>query len=187
MYRLIAIVAFCCLLASPAAAKHHRRHIEPNQPQISGAELIICNQQGCSRQNGVMVIRVNEKHRHSRAQRHAAQIDRAALACCTNLVARARAYNGMTAGQIGLHRRSQWCMAFLRHIGVEGPVDDRAISALRLPHVPPQIGAIAVYAHHVGIVTGFDRGYPVLISGNSNGRRVYEGTYPRHPIAYVMG
>jgi hypothetical protein len=44
---------------------------------------------------------------------------------------------------------------------------------------------IAVWPHHVGIVTGFDGHYPIIISGNSYGRRVYEGTYRRTPIAYV--
>ena len=101
-----------------------------------------------------------------------------------DLISRARAYLGMTAAQIGLHRRTLWCAAFLRHIGVSG-IDDRAISALRLPRTSKQVGAIAVYSHHVGIVTGFQNGYPILLSGNSNGRRVYEGVYKRHPRAYV--
>jgi len=55
----------------------------------------------------------------------------------------------------------------------------------------PQIGAIAVLSRgkrggHVGIVKGIDaRGNPIIISGN-HGRRVGEGTYPRHRvIAYV--
>ncbi len=102
-----------------------------------------------------------------------------------DLVAKARHYSGMTASQIGLNRRSQWCAAFLRYLGVKGPVDDRAISFNRLPHVQARVGAIAVYPHHVGIVTGFDGRYPIIISGNSYQRRVYEGTYPRTPIAYV--
>jgi hypothetical protein len=62
------------------------------------------------------------------------------------------------------------------------------VSFLKLPHVSPSVGSIAVYAHHVGIVTAFDaNGNPVLISGNSYGRRVYEGPYPRRPLAYVSG
>jgi len=100
------------------------------------------------------------------------------------MIEKARQYKGMTASQIGLHRHRQWCMAFLRFIGLEG-VDDRAISALKLKRVPKQVGAIAVYAHHVGIVTGFDGRFPIIISGNSYERRVYEGTYPRVPLAYV--
>ena len=121
---------------------------------------------------------------HPRHFHHLHQPDRPQVVS-SELVARARAYNGMTAGQIGL-RRSQWCAAFLRHLGVGGKVDDRAISFAALRHVSPQVGAIAVYRHHVGIVTGFDGHYPILISGNSYQRRVYEGTYPRTPIAYVM-
>ena len=39
---------------------------------------------------------------------------------------------------------------------------------------------------HVGIVTGFSGRYPIIISGNSYQRRVYEGTYPHIPIAYVL-
>ena len=104
-----------------------------------------------------------------------------------DLITKARHYAGMTASQIGLHRHSLWCAAFIRHLGINGPVDDRAISFLKLPHVNRQIGAIAVYAHHVGIVTGFDaNGNPIIISGNSYQRRVYEGPYPRRPLAYVI-
>lgn len=103
----------------------------------------------------------------------------------TALIQRARGYLGMTAGQIGLKRRSLWCAAFLRYLGVALP-DDRAISGLKLPRSSGSVGDIAVFPHHIGIVTGFgERGYPIIISGNSTGRRVAEGLYPRRPIAYV--
>ena len=56
----------------------------------------------------------------------------------------------------------------------------------------PQVGAIAVMSRrgggHVGVVSGIDEaGNPIIISGNSRGRRVAEGTYPRGRVyAYVM-
>ena len=57
----------------------------------------------------------------------------------------------------------------------------------------PQVGAIAVMRHHVGVVSNVDtNGNPVIISGNTwrgnNERhRVLEATYPRRRIiAYVV-
>jgi uncharacterized protein (TIGR02594 family) len=61
----------------------------------------------------------------------------------------------------------------------------------RLPHVPPQVGAVAVLHRggggHVGLVTGFDaRGNPVLIAGNAGGNRVREyAVAARRVVAYV--
>ena len=101
------------------------------------------------------------------------------------LIGKARGYIGMTARQIGLSRHSLWCANFIRYLGVKGDVDDRAISFLHLPHVGKQVGAIAVFSHHVGIVTGIDaNGNITLISGNYR-NRVYEGPYGRRPLAYV--
>jgi uncharacterized protein (TIGR02594 family) len=51
----------------------------------------------------------------------------------------------------------------------------------------PQVGAIAVMNHHVGVVSGIDpNGNPIIVSGNHN-RTVAESVYPRGRIAaYVM-
>lgn len=176
-----ALLAACVLVvASPADARRHSRHLH-HQKQVNLSHRVVCDQWGCSDR---ILNRVSQP---IRAKRHhvATEPVAGAFSGGGGLIAKARAYNGMTASQIGLRRRSLWCAAFLRFLGVEGPVDDRAISFAKLHRVSPQVGAIAVYRHHVGIVTGFSEGYPVLISGNSNGRRVYEGVYPRHPIAYV--
>lgn len=108
------------------------------------------------------------------------------------LVSKARAYMGQTASQIGLHRSTLWCSAFMRHITGASGVDDRARSWLVKTRVAPQVGAIAVLTRgksggHVGVVSGFSaRGNPIIVSGN-HGRRVGEGEYPRHRVlAYVM-
>jgi len=164
-----ALIALLVLFPTLGHARY-RHHL--HQPH--SAQVIVCDAYGC-RGSIKATITIQRRHKAIRGDY-----------LTGGLIGMARAYNGMTASQIGLHRHSQWCMAFLRYLGVKGPVDDRAISALHLQHVAPQIGSIAVYPHHVGLVTGFDGRYPIIISGNSNGRRVYEGTYPRTPIAYVM-
>lgn len=180
MTRLLALLVLCALTvpASAHKSKHHKAHVQ-------AAQLIVCDQQGCRGVKALVQHVVIDKHRRAVVDRRqdAAQGAVEGTQCC--LIAAARHYLGQTSAQIGV-RRTQWCAAFLRHLGVKGPVDDRAISFSHLPHVSPQVGAIAVFPHHVGIVTGFDGPYPILISGNSTGRRVYEGTYPRRPLAYVM-
>lgn len=108
----------------------------------------------------------------------------------TSLVSKARSYIGMNAKQIGLHRRTLWCSAFMRHIaGTPAGVNDRAISWNGQRHVAKQIGAIVIVRSrrtHVGVVSGFDaKGNPKIISGNHN-NRVAEAVYPAsRVIAYV--
>ena len=181
MQRLIhaaLLSALCVLVVSSPASARHSHHLGYHK-QIHVAQLIVCDHLGC-RETVKIVKRVGKIV--SRKRHYDAPID-ANANITTNLIQRARVYLGQTASEIGV-RRTQWCAAFLRHLGVKG-VDDRAISFRHLPHVSPQVGAIAVYAHHVGIVTGFEGRYPILISGNSYQRRVYEGVYQRIPIAYV--
>ena len=165
---LIALIALCLLYPGTAEAHRHARH-RHHLHHVDGQNVVVCNNRGCF---GTVTMIITKKNH--------------VFADTGGLISKARAYNGMTAREIGLKRGSLWCAAFLRFLGVAGPVDDRAISFRHLRHVSPQVGAIAVYPHHVGIVTGFDGRYPVLISGNSYRHRVYEGTYPRIPIAYVM-
>lgn len=108
----------------------------------------------------------------------------------THLVSKARTYIGMSAKQIGLHRRTLWCSAFMRFIaGSPKGVNDRAISWNGQPHISKQIGAIVIVRSrrtHVGVVSGFDqKGNPQIISGNHN-NKVAEAVYPAsRVIAYV--
>lgn len=107
------------------------------------------------------------------------------------LVAAARAYMG--TNPTGWAR--VWCGRFMAMIAPEAarklrnPNSARAWAAL--PHVPPQVGAIAVLSRrgggHVGVVSGFDaHGNPIIVSGN-HGRRVGEGVYSKaRVIAYVV-
>lgn len=93
----------------------------------------------------------------------------------------------------------RWCARFMNFVlersGYSGTGSDAAKSfasyGRRVPG--PQIGAIAVMHRgrnggHVGIVSGIDeKGNPIIISGNSVGRKVAEIPYPRSRIyAYVM-
>lgn len=106
-----------------------------------------------------------------------------------DLVRKARAYIGMTAGQVGV-RRDLWCSAFMRKIaGTPRGVDDRAISWNSQPHVPAQVGVIIIVRSrriHVGVVSGFDKGgNPIVVSGNHS-NRVAETVYAKaRVIAYV--
>jgi uncharacterized protein (TIGR02594 family) len=110
------------------------------------------------------------------------------------LVAEARRWIGTNP----TNRNSLWCGAFMNFVlqrsGHEGTGSDLAKSFASLGRrvSGPQIGAIAVMSRrgggHVGVVSGIDSaGNPIIISGNSRGRRVAEGTYPRGRVyAYVM-
>ena len=107
------------------------------------------------------------------------------------LVAKARQYLGMNARQVGLHRTTLWCSAFLRFIAGSPPgVDDRAISWNKAKwRTRPRVGTIVVLRSrriHVGVVSGFDENAnPRVISGNHN-NRVVEAVYPKsRVIAYV--
>ena len=106
------------------------------------------------------------------------------------LVDKAKQYIGQTARQVGV-RTTLWCSAFVRKITGASGVNDLARSWLSKPRTSPQVGAIVVLTRgrggsgHVGIVTGFKNGNPILISGN-HGRRVGVGVYSKHRVlAYV--
>ena len=71
-------------------------------------------------------------------------------------------------------RSHKWCGTFLdlalRQSGHSGGGDlARGYSAYGRPS-PARVGAIAVMAHHVGIVTAVGPGYVTLVSGNHSGR-----------------
>jgi uncharacterized protein (TIGR02594 family) len=107
----------------------------------------------------------------------------------SDLVSEARRYLGGNPTSRG----SLWCARFmnlvLERTGHRGTGSDMANSFAHYGHPVsgPQVGAIAVMGHHVGIITGIDqRGNPIMISGN-NGNRVREAPIARGRIyAYVM-
>jgi hypothetical protein len=85
--------------------------------------------------------------------------------------------------------RAPWCAAALRiwlaRAGYHAPRSNRAIDFARYGRAArPFVGAVAVLRHHVGIVIGFSRRGPILLSGNHN-HRVGVGAYSaRRVIAY---
>jgi uncharacterized protein (TIGR02594 family) len=105
-----------------------------------------------------------------------------------SLVSEARRYLGTNP----TGRGRQWCGAFmdlvLKKTGHAGG-GNLAIAYARYGRriSGPQVGAIAVMRHHVGVVSGVDaNGNPIIVSGNHN-RTVAESVYPRSRIAaYVM-
>jgi uncharacterized protein (TIGR02594 family) len=107
----------------------------------------------------------------------------------SDLVSEARHYLGGNPTSRG----SLWCARFMNMVlertGHHGTGSDMASSFAHYGHQVsgPQVGAIAVMGHHVGIITGVDsRGNPIMISGN-NGNRVREAPISRGRIyAYVM-
>ncbi len=105
-----------------------------------------------------------------------------------SLVSEARAYLGTNP----TGRGREWCGAFmdlvLKKTGHAGGGNLARAYARYGTRVPgPQVGAIAVMNHHVGVVSGVDpNGNPIIVSGNHN-RTVAESVYPRTRIqAYVM-
>lgn len=107
----------------------------------------------------------------------------------SDLVSEARHYLGGNPTSRG----TLWCARFMNMVlertGHRGTGSDMASSFANYGHriSGPQVGAIAVMGHHVGIITGVDaRGNPIMISGN-NGNRVREAPVSRGRIyAYVM-
>jgi uncharacterized protein (TIGR02594 family) len=105
-----------------------------------------------------------------------------------SLVSEARKYIGSNP----TGRGSLWCGAFmdlvLKRTGHHGGGNlARAYASYGARVSGPQVGAIAVMNHHVGVVSGVDpNGNPIIVSGNHN-RTVAESVYPRGRItAYVM-
>jgi uncharacterized protein (TIGR02594 family) len=105
-----------------------------------------------------------------------------------SLVSEARSYIGTNP----TGRGRQWCGAFMDlvlkktgHAGGGNLARGYARYGTRISG--PQVGAIAVMNHHVGVVSGIDaNGNPIVVSGNHN-RTVAESVYPRGRIAaYVM-
>src|SRR5665647_627206 len=105
-----------------------------------------------------------------------------------SLVSEARRYLGTNP----TGRGRQWCGAFmdlvLKKTGHAGGGNLAIAYARYGTRVSgPQVGAIAVMNHHVGVVSGIDpNGNPIIVSCNHN-RTVAESVYPRGRIAaYVL-
>jgi uncharacterized protein (TIGR02594 family) len=105
-----------------------------------------------------------------------------------SLVSEARKYLGTNP----TGRGSLWCGAFmdlvLKKTGHAGGGNlARAYARYGTRVSGPEVGAIAVMNHHVGVVSGIDpNGNPIIVSGNHN-HTVAESVYPRSRIAaYVV-
>lgn len=109
----------------------------------------------------------------------------------SDLVVRAKQYMGTNPTGWG----RLWCGRFMAMIAPEAAQrvgnPNLARNWAKLPRTGLRVGAIAVLSRgrggHVGVVSGIDRnGNPIIVSGNSRGRKVGEGVYPRHRVlAYV--
>jgi hypothetical protein len=66
-----------------------------------------------------------------------------------------------------------WCGWYLRHrLGISDPRLNLARNWARYygrPHAGPCIGCVAVWRHHVGVITGFDGRNWIVHSGNDGG------------------
>ena len=69
-------------------------------------------------------------------------------------------------------RPAKWCGWWARHQkGVDNPGYNRAIYWLNYGKpTSPQVGAVVVWSHHVGIITGRDHRGWLVTSGNWNNR-----------------
>ena len=114
------------------------------------------------------------------------------------VVREAKKYIGQDARQVGLHRRTLWCAAFLNAVlkraGYRGSGSDQAKSfGNYAPRIRgPRVGAIVWLSGrgptgHVGVISEIlPSGDLKVISGNHN-NRVAEAVYPRrYARAYVM-
>lgn len=180
--RLTGAAVLACALALAATAADAR----PKYARISPGAASQCVPDNDGRQ----ICREPEKRMGGLARVRARPSSVSCAGAGGDLVARARACLGTNP----TGWRDLWCARFMAMIApaaaarVKNPNWARDWAAL--PHVPPQVGAVAVIARgkggHVGVVTGFDRrGNPIIVSGNHDGA-VGEGAYPRgRVIAYV--
>lgn len=189
---LLCTVAFA-VLSAPAIARpahkhaHHRHHISrvavPTQTSVSP---------GAIRDDRYPVVTAQpvagEATQGSRRTRRGHTGDAFGGFTTNSLVAEARRYMGTNP----TGRGSQWCGAFmdlvLKKTGHAGGGNLAIAYARYGTRVSgPQVGAIAVMNHHVGVVSGIDpNGNPIIVSGNHN-RTVAESVYPRSRIAaYVV-
>jgi uncharacterized protein (TIGR02594 family) len=177
--------AVLAVLAAPADARplhrHHAAHAVA-QPQTTGSV-------GDSRYPGLVAAQASEARGTRTGKAGRSHAGDAFGGITTNsLVSEARSYLGTNP----TGRGSLWCGAFMDlvlkktgHAGGGNLARGYARYGTRVDG--PQVGAIAVMNHHVGVVSGIDpNGNPIIVSGNHN-RTVAESVYPRGRIsAYVM-
>lgn len=161
------------------------------KPRIAES-YIFCDERGCRQSDEVhqapkVFVEITRK-----ANKHARRVVSDVVASGDYLVDKARRYLG--TNPTGWN--AVWCGKFMAMIAPEAAAKiknpNRARDWAALPHVSPQVGAIAVFTRggkggHVGVVTGFEGKNPIIVSGNNN-RKVGEGVYPvSRLIAYVSG
>ena len=182
---LLCSVTFAALAAPASARPAHRHH----------ATQVVVQQQtiGNGMADRYPVIAATQSYAEEAAigrghgqRAHAG--DAYGGATSDSLVSEARRYIGTNP----TGRGSLWCGAFMDlvlkktgHAGGGNLARGYARYGTRISG--PQVGAIAVMNHHVGVVSGIDpNGNPIIVSGNHN-RTVAESVYPRGRIAaYVM-
>jgi len=168
--------------ARPAHRITHRHHAEQAvvQPQSAGG--------GLDDRYPVLATKATGGSAVSGRSRRSHAGDAYGGATSDSLVSEARRYLGTNP----TGRGSQWCGAFmdlvLKKTGHSGGGNlARGYARYGTRISGPQVGAIAVMNHHVGVVSGIDaNGNPIIVSGNHN-RTVAESVYPRGRVAaYVM-
>ncbi len=187
---LLCTVAFA-ILSAPAIAKpahkhaHHRHHVARVAAQTQAPAVGVRD----DRYPVATAEPARGEATQGRSSTRRSHTGDAFGGFTTNsLVSEARAYLGTNP----TGRGSQWCGAFmdlvLKKTGHAGGGNLAIAYARYGTRVSgPQVGAIAVMNHHVGVVSGIDpNGNPIIVSGNHN-RTVAESVYPRSRIAaYVM-
>ena len=184
-------VAFALLTAPAMArpahkAKHYRHHAART---VAVPQIALRGGLGDSPSAAVAMQPVaGEATQSSRRTRRGHTGDAFGGFTPNSLVSEARRYMGTNP----TGRGRAWCGAFLDmvlkktgHAGGGNLARGYARYGTRVSG--PQVGAIAVMNHHVGVVSGIDpNGNPIIVSGNHN-RTVAESVYPRGRImAYVM-
>lgn len=190
---LLCSVAFA-LAAVPAQArpahkaKHYRHHqaartVQPLAAQVARGGLSDSPTAAFAMQPPV----AGEATQGSRSSRRGHTGDAFGGLTSNSLVSEARRYMGTNP----TGRGRAWCGAFLdmvlKKTGHAGGGNlARAYARYGTRVSGPQVGAIAVMNHHVGVVSGVDaNGNPIIVSGNHN-RTVAESVYPASRIiAYV--
>lgn len=195
---MLAILVGCAVLTgavSAADAKpHHRhKHVVRHHHAVAqpgggtGGSPVVTFDRGGLGDGGTVLQYADGGTKASPSGKRAHTGDAFGGFSSNSLVSEARRYMGTNP----TGRRSQWCGAFvdlvLKKTGhAPGSNLAAAYKNYGTRVSGPQVGAIAVMNHHVGIVSGIDaNGNPILISGNHN-RTTAESVYPRSRIAYYV-
>ena len=180
---LLCSVAFAAFAVPAVARPAHRHH--------AALALAQTQDSGAARDDRYQALAAQPAEDVATGRRHGRRAhagDAYGGPTSDSLVSEARRYIGTNP----TGRGSQWCGAFLDlvlkktgHAGGGNLARGYARYGTRISG--PQVGAIAVMNHHVGVVSGIDaNGNPIIVSGNHN-RTVAESVYPRGRIAaYVM-